>query len=300
MGTIAITGSTGYIGRRLVARLVSSGVRPRCLVRAASRLTGLPTTSIDLVHGDVIDPATLDVLMEGVDRVVHTASIVANLKQTKAVSYARVNDVGTANVVAAAQRAGVGHFVHLGGMNTIPGAAGSYMRTRFAGEQHVIDSGLPYTIVQPSILFGHRSAFFSALAQVVRTAPIVPVPGNGQLKFQPIWVEDVVTCLTCLLAEPGRNETVPIGGPAQYTYDRLLDLIIGALGKHRLKLHLPLPAFRLVAIVMQSVLPTPPLTVATLELFATGRDNTTALDAVPARFGFAPRPLEQHLQEHGL
>jgi len=120
------------------------------------------------------------------------------------------------------------------------------------------------------------------------------------MRFQPVWVEDVVTCLMHVLAEPGRSETVPIGGPAQYTYDQLLDLIFQTLRKRRLKLHMPLAMMKLIAGVMQAVLPAPPLTTATLELFEAGLDNTTALDVIGARFGFVPMTLEQHLQAHGI
>jgi NADH dehydrogenase len=154
--------------------------------------------------------------------------------------------------------------------------------------------------LQPSILFGDGAAFFRALASLAKMAPIVPVPGNGKLLFQPIWVEDVVTCITTLLAEAGRNETIPIGGPAYYSYDQLLDLIFATLHKRRLKLHMPMPLMKPAVASMQVLLPKPPATTATLELFSTGLDNTGPLDAVPARFGFQPKSLEVELREHGL
>jgi NADH dehydrogenase len=300
MATIVITGGTGYIGRHLVARLVSEGVRPRCLLRPAAGLESLPVGKIDILRGDVTDPSTLPAAMDGADIVVHAGSIVANVKQRATVDYARVNDRGTANVVEAAKKAGVSHFVHLGGVNTVPGKPDSYLRTRFNGEQHVKHSGIPYSILQPSVLFGDGSAFFSALAGLVRWAPVVPVPGDGRMLFQPIWVEDVVTCLTRLLAEPGRDETIPVGGPAYYTYDQLLDLIFRTLHKRRLKLHTPLPLMKLATGTMQAVLPKPPVTTAALELFGMGLDNTTTLDAVQTRFGFQPKSLEQDLREHGI
>ena len=186
---------------------------------------------------------------------VHLASVVANVKETSTVNYARINDQGTAHLVKATQSAGVKHFIYLGGVNTLPGSDGSYIRTRWNAEQHVKQSGLPYSILEPSILFGDHAAFFTALADLARRAPIVPVPGNGALRFQPVWVEDVVTCITMLLAEGGKDETIPIGGPAFYSYDDLLDLIFKTLGKNRIKLHVPLPLMKLGAGAMQAILP---------------------------------------------
>jgi uncharacterized protein YbjT (DUF2867 family) len=300
MATIVIIGATGYIGRHLVARLVAQGERPRCVVRQGAKLDRFPTDKVEIVRGDITDPSTLPAAMRAADSVVHAAAVVANIKQSKTVNYKRINAVGTSNVADAAKEAGVRHFVHIGGMSTLAGTADSYIRTRYDGEQHVKSSGIAYSILQPSILFGDGAAFFTALAGLAKVAPIVPVPGNGKLRFQPIWVDDVVTCITKLLAEAGRNETIPIGGPAYYTYDQLLDLIFATLRKRRLKLHMPMPLMTLATATMQVALPKPPATTATLELFATGLDNIGPLDAVAARFGFQPKSLEMELREHGL
>jgi len=247
-----------------------------------------------LTNFDSLVAATRDV-----SSVVHLAAVVANLKQTKTVNYRAVNDLGTANLVRAAKRSGAAHFVHVGGINTVPGEPGSYIRTRHNGESHVKAGGIPYTILQPSILFGTGAQFFSALAGLARRAPLIPVPGNGKLRFQPIWVEDLVTCLTAVLGEGGRDESIAVGGPAYYTYDQLLDLVCATLGKRRLKLHVPLALVKPGTAVLQRVLSHPPVTTAALELFE-GPDNVTTLDSVSARFGFQPRPLEETLRAEGL
>jgi len=297
MATIAITGATGYIGRHLVQRLVARGERPRCLVRAGAKTDALPAGKVDVVAADVTDAAALPAALAGADAVVHLASVVANVKQTAKVNYARINDTGTANLVKAAKDAGVGHFLYLSGIGTVPGAEGSYIRTRYNAEGHVKTGGMPYSILEPSILFGDGSAFFVALAGLAKLAPIVPVPGNGKLRFQPVWVEDVVTCIVALLDEGGKDETLQLGGPEYYTYDQLLDQVFKAIKKSRPKLHLPMPLMELGAVAMQ-ILPTPPVTPATLELF--GDDNITSLDAIPRRFGFAPKSLATDMAEHGI
>lgn len=298
MPTTLITGAGGYIGRHLVARLIAADQRPRCLVRQGGRTDMLPAGKVDIASGDITDPASLPAAVQGVDAIVHLASVVANVKQSGSVNYAAINDTGTANLVAAAKAAGVKHFIYVGGIGTVPGDEHSYIRTRWNAQQRVIESGIPYSVLQPSILFGDRSAFFVALADLMKIAPIVPVPGNGALKFQPVWVEDVVTCLMQLLEEGPKNAIIEIGGPAYYTYDQLLDLIAKTLGKRRFKLHVPLPLMSLGVAAMQTVLPKPPATTATLELF--GADNTTRLDAIPSRFGFQPKHLATDMAEHGI
>jgi NADH dehydrogenase len=296
--TILVTGATGYIGRHLVLRLVERGDRPRCLVRPGARIDMLPQGNVEILQGDITNPASLPGAVQGVDAVVHLASVVANVKESATVNYARINDRGTADLVQAASAAGVRQFIYLSGVNTVPGAPGSYIRTRWNAEQHVKNSGIPYSILEPSILFGDHAAFFTALADLLRVAPIVPVPGNGTLRFQPVWVEDVATCLLLLLEEGGKNETIAIGGPDFYSYDALLDLIATTTRKRRLKVHVPLPLMKLGAASMQAVLPRPPVTTAALDLFLD--DNVATLNAIPARFGFQPKSLAQEMADHGI
>jgi NADH dehydrogenase len=300
MAETLITGATGYLGRHLVARLVEQGERPRCLVRAGARRDALPADRVEIVTGDITEPASLAPALRGAEVVIHLAAVVANIKESPTVSYRRINDEGTGNLVRAAQEVGARHFIHMGGINTVPGAPDSYIRTRYNGEQHVKGGGMPFTIVQPSILFGDGAAFFTALAGLVKVAPVVPVPGAGRLRFQPIWVEDVVTCLLRLLAGDGANETIPLGGPAYYTYDQLLNLICKTLHKRRVKLHMPLRLMTLSTAALQRLLPRPPATTAVLELFSAGMDNVATLDAVPRRFGFQPKALELELADHGI
>jgi uncharacterized protein YbjT (DUF2867 family) len=296
--TILVTGATGYIGRHLVSRLVERGERPRCLVRPGARIDMLPQGKIEIVQGDITNQPGLPGAVQGVDVVVHLASVVANVKESATISYERINDHGTADLVQAAKETGVQHLIYLSGINTVSGAPGSYIRTRWNAEQHVKNSGIPYSILEPSILFGDHAAFFVSLAQLARMTPIVPVPGTGTLRFQPVWVEDVVTCILKLLDEGGKNETIAIGGPEFYSYDALLDLICKATGKRRLKLHLPMPLMRIGAASLQAVLPRPPVTTAALDLFID--DNVATLNAIPSRFGFQPKSLAQEIAEHGI
>jgi uncharacterized protein YbjT (DUF2867 family) len=136
------------------------------------------------------------------------------------------------------------------------------------------------------------------MAGLVRRAPVVPVPGDGTLLLQLVWVEDVVRCLVALVRDRALAGRYPIGGPEELTYDQQLDVIGAALGKRKVrKLHLPLGLMRLQASLLQ-VLPKPPLTPAALELF--GSDNVAGVDAIPRQFGFEPRSFRAHVAAHGL
>ena len=293
--TVLVTGSSGYVGRRLVARLAERGTPVRALVH---RSRGDLPEGVEAVEGDVTDAGSLARACEGADVVVNLASITADRKPPPG-GYDRVNAEGPAALATAARTAGVRRFVHLAGIDTTIGPPGPYLAGRRRGDAAVLASGIEsVAILRPSIMFGGRdSAFVRALARLVKLAPAVPVPGDGTVRLQMVWVEDVVRCIM-QLADDMRPGQFPIGGPDQPTYDEVLDMIGEGLGKRRVrKLHLPVPFFAVQARLL-SLLPSPPLTPAALELFAS--DNVTTTDAIEQQFGFRPRGFAEHVRREGL
>lgn len=297
---ILITGSTGFVGRHLVKRLVAEGEKPRCLARSQQKAAQtLPLDKVEVAIGDTTRPGTLEPAMQGVETLVHSAFVTADIKEGRDVSYQGVNVEGTRNVVEAAQRAGVKKIVLVSGLGTRPDKPGSYMQGRYQAEQIVKNSELSWSIIQPSVQFGEQAAFFKGLADLIRTAPVVPIIGTSQRRFQPIWVEDVAQCLIMQIREERRSgNTYVVGGPEQFTYGEILDRLANALGKKRLKAPMPMPLAYLGAAMMQTVLPRPPITTAALALFTF--EQTTDLNAVERDFGFRPLSWRTYLAEHGV
>lgn len=297
---LLIAGSTGFVGRHLVKRLIAEGERPRCLVRNEEKARQvLPVDQIEIALGDTTKPDTLASAMQGVDLLVHSAFLTADIKESGKNTYYNVNVLGTKNLVDAARQAGVKKIVVVSGLGTRPDKPGSYMQGRYLAEEQVKESGLAWSILQPSIQFGKGAAFFKGLADLIRRAPVVPVIGTPNRKFQPIWVEDVVTCLLTQIREESRNgRTYVIGGPEQFTYGEILDMLASATGKKRLKAPAPIPFARIGAAMMQMALPKPPITTAALTLFSF--DNITDLNAVERDFGFQPTSWRTYLAEHGV
>lgn len=295
---IAVAGSTGFVGRHLVRRLASQGIRVRGLARNPAAARTLLPTSVEIVQADLLLPDTLGPALSGVDVLVHCAAITADRKEAHRGQYARVNGEGTRNLVGAARGAHTRKIVLLNGLGTKRGADDSYMRTRWEMAEAVRGSGLPWVSPQPSILFGDGAPFPAAIAKLARTSPVVPILGSGRTKLQPFWVEDLCTCLAlCIERSTWDGRAMDLGGPEQLAYTEVVRLILAAAHFRRPMLPVPLPLAKIAAQVI-SVLPKPPLVPATLELF--DFDNVTEPDAVQRIFGFAPRSMRIHLQEHGL
>jgi uncharacterized protein YbjT (DUF2867 family) len=293
---ILVTGANGFVGRHVVDRLARSGQQVRAMVRRPSGYS--PPEGVEVVEGDLTRPETLGAVVQGADRVVHAAAITANLKEPYKGAYRAINESGTANLMAQAVEAGVGRVVLVSGLGTRPAAPSTYMSTRWGMEEAVRASGIPYVIIQPSVQFGDGAEFIAALARIASVSPVVPAMTGPHTRFQPIWVEDVVTTVEKALVDDGLlGRAVAIGGSEYATFREVVKLILEVSGKRRLVAPLPVGLAKLQAALL-SVLPKPPLTRATLELFSF--DNTTDLDAVPKAFGFAPRGLFEYLRANGL
>jgi len=296
MMTILVTGANGFVGRHLVARLAKRGDTLRAMVRNA--VTYPATAGVQVIEAELTRPETLTSVLDGVDAVVHCAAITANLKEPYKGAYDTINRGGTENLVHAAASSGVKRLVVMSGLGTRPADAGTYMATRWGMEEAVRNSGIPFVIIQPSVQFGDGAEFVSALARLVKASPVVPLLGGGRLRFQPIWVEDVVSCIERAIDdEKVTGQAVAIGGSEYATFGEIIDTICAALGKRRLKAPFPLWVARMQAPLM-ALLPHPPLTRASLELF--GFENTTDIDAVDKAFGFHPRGFREHLAAHGV
>jgi NADH dehydrogenase len=298
---ILITGATGYIGRHLVSRLVAQGERPRCLVRDAKRAASiLPADKVELVQGATTQPETLNGALQGIETVVHTAFMTADKKQTPTDHYEETNVGGTSNLILAAKAAGVKRMIELGGLGTKPDKPGSYMQGRYLSEKMLMESGLDWTIIRPSVLFGKDASFIKGLVDLIHTSPILPLIGGGTIMFQPIYVEDVVTVLMNVLEDPERTngKIYTIGGPEYYSFTQVFNELLKALHTNRLKVYAPTPLVAIGAAVMEAVLPKPPLTKAAMTLFSF--NNTTDLNSIERDFGFKPTSFHTYLQQHGV
>ncbi len=164
----------------------------------------------------------------------------------------------------------------------------------------LVDSGLHWTIIRPSVLFGKDAPFVRGLSDLIRTSPVVPLIGGGQTMFQPIHVDDVVTVILKTLEDPQRTNghIYTIGGPEYYSFSQVFDVLLHAMHTSRPKVYAPTALVGLGAAVLEALLPKPPLTKAAMTLFSF--DNTTDLHSVERDFGFTPLSFTTYMAEHGV
>ncbi|MGH2627963.1 MAG: complex I NDUFA9 subunit family protein [Anaerolineales bacterium] len=289
-GTILVTGGSGFVGSHTVRRLAEGGRKVRALIRDRGRaehegrLRGL---AVEWAEGDVTRPETLSPALQGVEAVIHTVAVAVERRRG---AYEAVNAQGTGNLVAACQTAGVRRFVHLSQLGADPALRYRFLASKGQGEQAVVGSSLAWTVFRPSVIWGPEDEFANTFARLALITPLLyPIIGDGKARFQPVWVEDVVTCLLDSLTDrTTEGRSFDLGGPEVLAMEEIERRALAGVGARRVLVRVPLPVIRIAVWAMQTFLPSPPVTTSLLELLAV--DNVCATNDLP-RFVKTPSPF---------
>lgn len=294
---ILVTGASGYVGSYVLGQLAKTNagtpVRAlvRALVRGQSQAGKVQALGAQPVTGDVTDPASLAGAMQGVDTVIHLAAV---NRDRGAVTMERVNQQGTINVVDAAKLAGVKHIINVVGLGASPSKPYPLAKTQGVGVDAIIKSGVPYTILEASVIFGAGDEFLNTLAGLARVPPFMIVPGDGQSKFQPIAASDVAACVVKSVTLPSvLNKRLQICGAEILTLEQIIDEILKTMQLSRTKLKMPVPVLGIAVGLMDALLPRPPVTPSLLAQL--GVDNVATDNATQKVFGVQPMSLRGNI-----
>jgi len=250
---VLVTGASGFVGKAVVAELLKHGHT----VTAGSR-SGGDVGGARGVKLDVTDPGSVQRAVGQADPqvVVHLVGIIAEKGDQ---TFTRVHVDGTRNVLAATPRGA--RYVHMSALGAREDSASGYSSSKAKAETLVRASGLNWTIFQPSLIFGPGDDFFGrVLRELVSAAPVVPQIGNGRFPFRPVSVQDVAQAFALAAgSDLGAGQTFALTGPQEFTFRELLELELGALGRKKPIVPVPLPLMDLAVPLMQ-VLPSPPIT----------------------------------------
>ena len=238
---ILMTGATGLIGSALLRRLVTTEgpAQPiRCLVRDPRRL-GADRVRVQIALGDLSDPPSFRNALRGVKTVVHLA---ATIRDQAAGSIEELNGIATWRLVQAAERAGVERFVFFSALGATSHDRTRFLRAKALAEQAVAKSAIPsHTIFAPSIVYAPHDRFLSMLERMALVMPVMPVSGRGDARYQPIWSEDVASCVVAALSRDPERARYELAGPDELTHTDIVRLVLEAGGRHRPLVHVPTP-----------------------------------------------------------
>lgn len=238
---IFVTGAAGFVGAWLVRRLAERSTPVRCLVLPRDPIDALEPLPVEIVRGDVTDVhSLLPHGRGGVSAIVHSAAL---MPPSPGADILRVNVEGTSNMIRVARECGVSRFVYLSAVSAVYAEKNVYGLSKERAERLVRESGLDYTILRPTMIYGpNGGSHFRKLLSLIERVPVVlPVPGPGTALLQPVWIGDVVDAIERVLREPRAvGKAYNVSGATALSLDDLLDRMLAASRIRRLKVHVPL------------------------------------------------------------
>jgi len=239
-GPVLVTGATGYVGGRLVPRLLEAGYRVRCLARSARKLEARPwarDARVEIVEAGLDDADAVEAAMRGcgaayylVHSMVATGSRYAEADRRLAERFAR-----------AAARARVGRIVYLGGLGEQGDGLSEHLSSRREVEAVLAAGAVPVTVLRAAMIIGSGSASFEILRYLVERLPVLVTPRWVRTRSQPIAISNVLNYLVACLSAPATvGRTLDIGGPDIVSYLDLMRIMAEERGLRR-RLVIPVP-----------------------------------------------------------
>lgn len=276
---VTVFGGSGFIGRHVVQRLASQGVRVRVAVRdPESALFCKPMGDVGQVtpvQANIRNAASVAAAIKGADAVVNLVGILDESGRQK---FNAVQATGAATVAKAAAAAGVKKLVHMSAIGADADAKAPYATSKAAGEVAVKGAFPTASIIRPSVVFGPQDDFFNKFGKMTDTMPFLPLIDGGHTLFQPVYVGDVadaiMACLNGDVTQEG--QTYELAGPNKYTFREVMEMVLDQCDVHRGLV--PMPSLMLMPIAwLLDLLPLPmPITVNQLQLLKA--DNVASGD----------------------
>ncbi len=286
MKKILITGATGFIGNALTRHLWDMEYEIRALLRPSPTSPRLPPgIPLEVAVTSLNDPRGLRAALVDIDIVYHLAS---EERRGGQADLLKTDIQGTQQLVKAAEDTGVDRFFFLSHLGADRASAYPVMTAKAIAEDALRKSSLEYTIIRSGIVYGKNDEFTTGLSQLIHLIPFFfLLPDGGETLLQPLWVEDLCTALVWAMDdEDTRRQMYEIGGPEQLSFREIVTTILDVLEKKRALVAVNTPYLRILTVLVEYLLPSPPTNVFWLDYLATNR--TCSLTTLPHRFDLLP------------
>jgi len=293
-GRVTLFGGSGFLGRRIAARLLERGLRVLVAARSPDSVREAleSTEGLETVRADVRDQASVVTAVEGAETVINSVALYVEQGDT---TFRAIHVEGARRVAEAARQAGATRLLQISGIGAGTDAPSSYVRCRAEGEASVREAFPQATVFRPSAIFGPDDAFLNTFVAIARRFPVIATLGRGTARVQPVFVGDVAEAAARFAGGEGEDGQIyELGGPDIYSYRDFLQLIGRHVGRRPLLLPVPLAVWEGLAAAAK-LLPNPPLTDA--QVFLMSRDNIASPDLPGLKeLGVTPTSIETVLK----
>jgi NADH dehydrogenase len=260
-GTIAVAGGTGFVGSEIVRELRRRGRRVVAISHRGEVARGQLPDDVEIRRADVSDADSLATVLDGVDELVIALAFPGSPVEQPAKRYTflEVDAHGTERLVAAGRRANVRRIVYLSGAGAAPDARRHWFRAKAVAEDAVRSSGMAWTILRPTWIYGPGDVSLNRFLGFARALPFVPMTNLGRQLLAPVFVGDIARLAADALEQDGAvARTFEVGGPEAMSMREVLHRSLAVAGLRRPLMPGPTPLIKLAAWPMR-FLPHPPL-----------------------------------------
>ena len=289
---ILVTGGTGFIGSRFIEKLLQLKENVRILLKPSRISPDIPKNiSLDVAVSSLSDEKGLRSALQGVDSIYHFATAENSGPDP---DFESVDVGGTENLIYSAKTANIKKILFLSRVGSDKTSSYPVLRAKAIAENEIQESGLAYTILRLTDVYGENDHFSEEFAAAIRYAPILmPIPA-GETVLQPLWVEDLISILLLIHEqEIFPNKIYEIGGGEFFTLPSILKMISNIIRRKRVLVPTATAYLRLYNLWFKQYRRAYPLSTKWLDLLAT--DRTCALDSMPRNFEILPARFMVHL-----
>src|SRR6204780_1910979 len=288
---VLLTGSSGYIGGRLLKALEAAGRPVRCLARHPEFLVSRVSSSTVVVQADCLDRTSLALALAGVDTAYYLVHSMGSAGQ-----FEDEDRQAARNFADAAREQGVRRIIYLGGLGKQSQALSAHLRSRHEVADILRSSGIPTIEFRASIVIGSGSLSFEMIRALVQRLPVMICPRWVAVKAQPIAVEDVVAYLMAALVLPVEQCGVfEIGGTDQVSYGQIMQEYARQCGLRRWMIPVPILTPRLSSLWLGLI--TPVYARIGRKLIESMRNPTLVCDrSALTTFGIKPKGLPEAIE----
>lgn len=234
---VLVTGGTGLVGKAAVDHLLARGHTVRLFAVDATEVAAEWPEGVEPRDGDITSDESVRGIAQGCDAVLHVIGIVA--EDPPKLTFTEVNVEGTRRMVREAEASGVRRLVYVSSLGADTGES-DYHRSKFAGEGIVRQFAGSWTICRPGNVYGPGDEVISLMLKIVRASPVIPVMGDGEQEFQPIWVEDLGQALAVAVErEDLSGQVLELAGSERTTTNDLVERFAEITGTSPKRLPIP-------------------------------------------------------------
>lgn len=240
---ILVAGATSHVGVKLIPMLLQKGYKVRALTRRPEKAVALQLQGAEVFQGDVRDPHSLDLALEGVDQVVD--SICAPIPDSPGNNVREVDQKGNLHLIDEARAAGVKHFVFISAFGASPDHPVDFFRVKWEVEEYLKLSGLGYTILRPTAFM---EVWGAMIGQPILTSGKTTIYGPGKNPITFISTEDVAKFIIIALEDPqSKNQTINIGGPRNLDMNHVAELFETEIHQQAKISHVPVAMMKIMS-----------------------------------------------------